>query len=61
MYFLLYDIPSLCHNFSHTVDPKMHHPVMDSWVLSLQCDKATAVFVPSKDCDMVAEVSKCGS
>ena len=29
---------------------------MDSLVLSLQCGKATAVFVPSKDCDIVAEV-----
>ena len=28
--FFLYDIPSLCHNFSHTFDPKMHHPAMDS-------------------------------
>ena len=31
------DIPSLCHNFSHTFDPKMHHPAMDAQVLSLQC------------------------
>ena len=22
--------PSLCHNFSYTSDPKMHHPAMDS-------------------------------
>ena len=28
--FFLYDIPSFCHNFSHTFDPKMHHPAMDS-------------------------------
>ena len=28
--FLLRDIPSLCHNFSYTFDPKMHHPAMDS-------------------------------
>ena len=28
--FFLYDIPSLCHNFSYTFDPKMHHPAMDS-------------------------------
>ena len=34
---------------------------MDSLVLSIQCGKATAVFVPSKDCDIVAEVSKRGS
>ena len=39
----------------------MHHPAMDSLVLSPQCGKVTAVFVPSKDCDIVAEVSKCGS
>ena len=26
----LYDIPSLCPNFSHTFDPKMHHPAMES-------------------------------
>ena len=59
--FFLRDIPSFYHNSSHTSDPKMHHPAMDSLVLSLQCGKATAVFVPSKDCDIVAEVSKCGS
>ena len=57
----LYDIPSFCHHSGHTSDPKMHHPAMDSQVLQLQCDKATAVFVPSKDCDIVSEVSKCGS
>ena len=34
---------------------------MDSSVLSLQCGKATAIFVRPKDCDIVAEVSKCGS
>ena len=28
--FLLYDIPSLCHNFSYAFDPKMHHAAMDS-------------------------------
>ena len=28
VYFL--DILSLDHNFSHTFDPKMHHPAMDS-------------------------------
>ena len=50
-----------CHTSSHTSDPKTHHPVMDSLVLSLRCAKATAVFVPSKDCDIVVEVSKCGS
>ena len=31
---------------------------MDSKVLSLQCNKVTAVFVPSKDCDIVAEIRK---
>ena len=46
-------------NSSHTADPKMHHPATDSSVLSLQCGKATAVFVLSKDCDIVAQVSKC--
>ena len=31
-------------------------------MLSLQqCGKATTVFVSSKDCDIVAQVSKCGS
>ena len=25
----LYDIPSLCHNFSYTFDPKMHLPAMN--------------------------------
>ena len=59
--FFLYDIPSFCHNSSHISDPKMHHPAMDSLVLSLQCGKATAVFVSSKDCDIVAQNSKCGS
>ena len=40
----------------------MHHPAMDSLVLSpQQCGKVTAVFVSSKVCDIVAEVSKCGS
>ena len=35
---------------------------MDSQVLSLQqCGKATSVFVPSKDRDIVAQVGKCGS
>ena len=29
-------------------------------MLSLQCAKATAAFVTSKDCDIVAQVSKCG-
>ena len=57
----IYDVPSFCHDSSHTSDPKMHHPVMDSLVLSLQCGKATAFFVTSIDCDIVAEVSKCGS
>ena len=28
--FVLYDISSLCHNFSRTFDPKMHHPAMNS-------------------------------
>ena len=32
--------------------------VMDSLVLSLQCGKATAVFVPSRHCDFVAQVWK---
>ena len=44
----IYDVPSFCHDSSHTSDPKMHHPVMDSLVLSLQCGKATAVFVSSR-------------
>ena len=58
--FFLCDIPPI--NSSHTSDPKMHHPAMDSLVLLLQqCAKATAVFVPFKDCDIVAEVSKGGS
>ena len=39
----------------------MHHPAIDSLVLPLQCSKATAVFVPPKDCDIVAEVSKCAA
>ena len=30
-------------------------------MLSLQCGKVTTVFMPSKDRDIVAEVSKCGS
>ena len=30
-------------------------------MLSLQCGKATAVFVSSRDRDFVAEVGKCGS
>ena len=30
-------------------------------MLSLQCAKATAAFVRSKDGDIVAQVSKCGS
>ena len=62
IFLVSYDIPSFCHNPSHTSDPIMHHPVMDSLVLSQQqCGKATAVFVPSKDCDIVAEDSKCSS
>ena len=28
--FVSYDIPSLCHNFSYTFDPKIHHQAMDS-------------------------------
>ena len=28
--FFLYDNPSLCHYFSYTFDPKMHHQAMDS-------------------------------
>ena len=56
-----YGIPSFCHNSSHTFDPKLHHPAMDTLVLSLQRVKATAVFVRSKDCDIVAQVSKGGS
>ena len=59
--FFLYDIPSFCHNSSHTCDPKMHHPAKDPLVLSLRCGKATTVFVLSKDCDIVADVPKCGS
>ena len=59
--FFLHDIPLFCHNSSHTSEPKTHHPATDSLVVSLQYGKATAVFVPSKDCDMVAEVSECGS
>ena len=58
--YCLYDIPSLFNNSSHTSDPKMHHPAMDPLVLSLQRGKAIAVFVPSKNCDIVGEVSKCG-
>ena len=34
---------------------------MDSLVLSLQCGKATAVFVPTANRDTVAEAWKCGS
>ena len=41
--------------------PKVHHPAIDSLVLSLQCGKAAAVFVPSRCRDFVAEVGKCGS
>ena len=50
--FFLY-VPSFCHNFlSHTFDSKMHHSAMDSQVLSLQCGKATALFVCSKHLDI---------
>ena len=27
----LQDVQYFCHNASHTVDPKTHHPAMDSW------------------------------
>ena len=54
--FFLYDIPSFCHNCSHTADPDMHHPAMDSKVVTTQCGKVTTVFVPSKDCDIVVKV-----
>ena len=40
---------------------KVHHPVIECQVLSLQCGKATAVFVSSRDRDFVAQVGKCGS
>ena len=33
---------------------KVHHPVIECQVLSLQCGKATAVFVSSRDFDFVA-------
>ena len=35
-------------NSSLTSNPKVHHPAIDSLVLSLQCGKATAVFVSSR-------------
>ena len=47
--FFLNDIPSFCHNSSHTSDSKMNHPAMDSLVLSLQCGSAAVVFRPFKD------------
>ena len=50
-----------CHNFSVTPNPKVHHPAIDSLVLSLQCGKAAAVFVSSRHRDFVAEVGKCSS
>ena len=46
---------------SLTSKPKVHHPAIDSLVLSLQCGKATAVFVSSRHRDFVAQVEKCGS
>ena len=40
---------------------KVHHPAIESLVLSLQCGKATTVFSSSRDWEFVAEVGKCGS
>ena len=39
----------------------VHHPAIESLVLSLQCGKATAVLVSSRDRQFVAQVGKRGS
>ena len=55
--FLLYDTRFVnFHRSSRTFNQRVHHPAMDSSVLSLRCGKAAAVFVPCKDRDSVAEV-----
>ena len=59
--FLIYDVPKFRHNSSLTSNPKVHYPAIDSLVLSLQCGKATAAFVSSRDRDFVAQVGKCAS
>ena len=46
---------------SPLINQKVHHPAIESLVLSLQCGKAAAVFVSSGDRDFVAEVGNCGS
>ena len=48
------------HYSSLTSNPKVHHPAIDSLVLSLRCGNATAIFVSSRHRDFVAEVRKCG-
>ena len=45
--FFTYDVSCFRHNSSLTSNLKVHHPAIDSLVLSLQCGKATAVFVSS--------------
>ena len=59
--FFTYDVPYFRHNSGVTSNRKVHHPAIESLVLSLQCGKATAVFVSSRDRDFVAEGGKCGS
>ena len=57
-FFFTYDDPYFRHNSGVTSNRKVHHPAIESLVLSLQCGKATAVFVSSRDRDFVAEVGK---
>ena len=52
--FLMYDVPYFRLNPSLTSNPKVHHPAIESLVLSLQRGKAAAVFVSSRHRDFVA-------
>ena len=60
-FFFTYDVPQFRRNSSLTSERKVHHPAIDSSVLSLQCGKAVAVFVSSRHRDFDAQVGKCGS
>ena len=57
----MYNVPCFRHNSGVTSNRKVHHPAIESLVLSPQCDKATAVFVSSRDRDFVTQVGRCGS
>lgn len=55
---LWYDVTQFCHQSSLTSKPIVHHPAMDTLVLSLQSGKAAAVFFISKHRDSSRSVVK---